>query len=372
LPSEYFYNPITSNDFDGDGITDDLDDDVDNDGKPDVLTDDPLTPEVEESDDYIYTVGFGKAAFFTGTYGNAGDEAPANTVQSGDQYTFPADSARFGGWANDNNSFYPMRFVDDAFDDTGSVDNHFPEFGCIYGLCYSNGEATGPGAPRVAFCASAPLPSENEEDTGDIEVTFKFENDPYPINSKQLLTDAVAVPRDGVKRPYLAFLTDNTNIAVYPFLFSDGFNAPPEFPRAGVVEGVDFDHPDLDLEVKNPPTAINLNSPFTSLQMYISERDVAVTIGKVIGNWSDGVDLSLFSRELNTSVADLEASNYCADFPVADTDGDGIKDSRDLYPNDISRASDNDLDGDEIDDLLDTDIDGDGLINKEDSTPYGI
>ncbi|MDA8944059.1 cadherin repeat domain-containing protein, partial [Porticoccaceae bacterium] len=371
LPSEYFYNPITSNDFDGDGITDDLDDDVDNDGKPDVLTDDPLTAEVEESDDYIYTVGFGKAAFFTGTYGNAGDEAPANTVQSGDQYTFPADSARFGGWANDNNSFYPMRFVDDAFVDTESVDNHFPEYGCIYGLCYLNGAATGPGAPRVAFCASAPLPSENEEDTGDIEVTFKFENDPYPINSKQLLTDAVAVPRDGVKRPYLAFLTDNTNIAVRPFTFSDGFNAPAEFPRTGVVGGVNFDAFDLDPEVKNPPTAINLNSPFTSLQMYISERDVAVTIGKVIGNWSDGVDLSLFSRELNTSVADLEASNYCADFPVADTDGDGIKDSRDLYPNDISRASDNDLDGDEIDDLLDTDIDGDGWINKDDSSPYG-
>ncbi|MDA8944510.1 hypothetical protein N9I32_04030 [Porticoccaceae bacterium] len=333
------------NDFDGDGISDDLDDDVDNDGKPDVLTDDPNTPEVEQNDDYIYSVGFGKAAFFTGTYGNAGAEAPADTVQFGDQYTFPADSARFGGWSNDNDSFYPMQFAQDGFVEFRGVKYYF------------NGEYTGPGERRIAFCASAPVP-EDETDTGDVTVTFKLENDPYPINSIQVLTDPVNIPRDGIKRPYMAFLTDDKNYAVFPFTFSDGFTAPAEFPKA--------EYPDL-----YSPNYVNLASSFTSLQMYIDKRDVTVTLGKVIGNWSNGEDLSLFSRELNTSVADLEASGYCDDFPDLDTDGDGIKDNRDLYPNDNTRASDIDLDADGIDDLLDGDIDGDGVINEDDTSPYG-
>jgi hypothetical protein len=201
------------------------------------------------------------------------------------------------------------------------------------------------------------LPSENEQDTGDIDVTFKFENNPWPSNSQQVLADAVAIPRDGVIRPYMAFLTDNKNIAIYPFTHSDGTVTPAEFPN--------YAYPDL-----HSPNTVNLDSPFTSLQMYLSKRDVAVTIGKVIGNWSNGVDLSLFSRELNTSVADLEASGYCNDFPDLDTDGDGIKDNRDLYPNDETKASNIDLDNDGIDDLLDPDIDGDEILNLYDIYPY--
>jgi hypothetical protein len=105
--------------------------------------------------------------------------------------------------------------------------------------------------------------------------------------------------------------------------------------------------------------------------MYLSKRDVAVTIGKIWGNWDDGADQSFFGKRINQDAADLEASNYCDDFPIADIDGDGIKDNRDLYPNDNTRASDIDLDADGTDDLLDGDIDGDGIINEEDSTPYG-
>jgi hypothetical protein len=356
LPSQYFDFPITANDFDGDGITDDVDPDMDNDGTPNEQDDDPETDRIETDDDYNYTLTSGKAAVFTGTYGNAGDAAPANTVQNGDQYTFPANAAYFGGWSNDNAGVNPMRFANDQSVLVPGF--HAPEFGCLNGLCYTNGEATGPGAPRVAFCASAPLPSENEQDTGDIDVTFKFENNPYPRNSQQVLTDAVAVPRDGVIRPYMAFLTDAKNIAVYPFAHSDGTETPAEFPKA--------EYPDL-----YSPNNVNLASSFTSLQMYLSKRDVAVTIGKVIGNWYNGTDLTLFSRGLNTSVADLEASGYCNDFPDLDTDGDGIKDNRDLYPYDPDRAGFSDLDADGIDDLLDGDIDGDGVINEEDSTPYG-
>jgi hypothetical protein len=330
LPSQYFDYPITASDFDGDGITDDVDPDIDNDGTPNEQDDDPLTDTIEADDVYNYTLISGKAAVFTGTYGNMGTAAPADTMQFGDQYIFPADSAFFGGWSNDNKNLYPIRFG--------------PNF------------AFGP--KRLAFCASAPLPSENEQDTGDIDVTFKFENNPWPSNSQQVLTDPVNIPRDGVIRPYMAFLTDTKNIAIYPFTHSDGTVTPAEFPN--------YAYPDLLSQAY-----VDLARNFTSLHMYIDKRDVAVTIGKVIGNWDNGVDQSFFSKSSNLDAADLEASNYCADFPDPDSDGDGIKDNRDLYPYDPDRAGFSDLDADGIDDLLDGDIDGDGFINKNDLTPYG-
>jgi hypothetical protein len=336
LPSQYFANPITANDFDGDGINDDVDPDIDNDGTPNEQEDDPETATIEADDVYNYTLTSGKAAVFTGTYGNAGETAPADTVQYGDQYTFPADSAHFGGWSNDNVGLNPLKF--------GS---RTPPF-----------VPTGPGPARIAFCASAPVLAEGETDTGDVSITFKFENNAYPRNSLQVLTDAVAVPRDGVKRAYMAFLTDNKNIAVYPFTHSDGTVTPAEFPKDA--------YPDLE-----SPNIVDLTREFTSLQMYVSKRDVAVTIGKIWGNWDNGADQSFFGKRINLDADDLEASNYCDDFPDPDTDGDGIKDNRDLYPNDNTRASDIDLDADGTDDLLDGDIDGDGIINEEDSTPYG-
>lgn len=52
-----------------------------------------------------------------------------------------------------------------------------------------------------------------------------------------------------------------------------------------------------------------------------------------------------------------------------DSDGDGVLDKDDLYPNDPNRASGNDLDGDGIDDEFDNDIDGDGYANSNDDFP---
>jgi hypothetical protein len=326
-PSEYFENAITLTDFDGDGIDDDVDTDIDNDGLR--QEDDPATEVVEELDTYNYDVGFSGAAFFRGTYGG--------TRQSGDLYTFASEGLHYGGWSNDNTSLNPLKFG-----------NRTPPFFTI-----------GPGPARIAFCASAPVPAQGETDTGDVSVTFKFENNPYPRNSQQVLTDAVAVPRDGVKRPYMAFLTDSKNIAVYPFTHSDGTVTAAEFPKNA--------YPNLA-----SPNNVDLTREFTSLQMYIDKRDVAVTIGKIMGNWDNGTDQLFFSKNSNLNATDLEASNYCGDFPVADTDGDGVKDSRDQYPDDATRASNNDLDDDDTDDLLDTDIDDDGILNEDDEKPYEI
>jgi hypothetical protein len=311
LPSQYFDFPITDNDFDGDGIPDDVDQDIDNDGILNLQEDDPLTPEVENDDDYNYTLTSGMAAVFTGTFGAEGDGI--NTLQSGDVYTFPTESAYYGGWSNDNASLYPLSFG-----------NRTPPF-----------VPTGPGPARIAFCASAPLPSENEQHTGDIDVTFKFENNPWPFNSQQVLAGPVNIPRDGVIRPYMVYLPDNTNITE----ISDGSN-------------------------------VDLSGQFNGLMMFINQRDVAVTIGKIWGNWDNGVDQSFFSKTTNVDAYDLLASNYCVDFPVPDSDGDRIKDNRDLYPNDDTKASNIDLDNDGIDDLLDPDIDGDEILNLYDIYPY--
>jgi hypothetical protein len=112
LPSQYFNGEgITADDFDGDGINDDVDPDIDNDGTPNEQEDDPETDDIETGDDYNYSLTSGKTAVFTGTYGNMGAAAPADTVQNGDQYTFPANSAHFGGWSNDNGGLNPLQFA---------------------------------------------------------------------------------------------------------------------------------------------------------------------------------------------------------------------------------------------------------------------
>jgi hypothetical protein len=294
-PSQYFPNAISEFDFDGDGIADDADDDIDNDG---VLND---------VDAYDYSIGnyaqVSIAALFRGTYG--GEASGVNTSQSGDNFKFPTGSAEYGGWSNDNESFYPMAFMP-----------------------FVNGDN------RIAFCASSQSPA---------TVTFKVENLPHPVNSIQVLTESQAIPGDGVVRPYMVDLT-STNIAA------------------------------------TPPASINAGFPqtYTSLQMYVAERDIEVTVGKVRGNWDFKVPAGggmpaandLLTGTKNISAEDLEASGYCDDFPNPDSDGDGIKDNLDLYPNDATKAGNYDFDEDGIDDQLDPDIDNDGIPNEWDANDY--
>ena len=161
-PSQYFSNLISADDFDGDGIPDDTDTDKDNDGVSD------------DQDDYDYTSGFyaqdSIAAVFTGTYG--GENGGSNTSQHGDEFTFPNDAAEYGGWSNDNDSFYPMAF---------------------------NSFLNGPS--RIAFCAKSPEAAAT--------VSFKLENAPFPGNSIQVPTDTQVIPADDVIRPYIVTLTNN-------------------------------------------------------------------------------------------------------------------------------------------------------------------
>jgi hypothetical protein len=352
LPSQYFDNPITANDFDGDGITDDVDDDIDNDGIPNEQDDDISTDEIEADDPYNYSLISGITATFRGTYGGAGEAlGSANTAQSGDQFTFPSDAGFVGGWSNDNQAFLPIKFP------------NFRQY----------------GRPRIAFCASAPA-----ADGDAIKINFKVENFAWPKNFLQALTEDLYVPRDGVMRPYLAtFPSPTPNMAVESVIYPAGIKVLNAAGNVIVSDGTSatavppatFDTYYEDIPSIIPST-VNLGGFFSSLQMYIDKRDVAVTVGKVRGNWNDMDSVDFWGKrpaplKYQTS-AELDADDYCGNFPDPDGDGDGIKDNRDLYPDDNTRASDVDLDNDEIDDLLDSDIDGDGIINEDDSTPYGI
>ncbi|MDA8789261.1 hypothetical protein N9M94_00840 [bacterium] len=351
LPSQYFDNPITANDFDGDGITDDVDDDIDNDGTPNEQDDDISTDEIEADDPYNYSLISGITATFRGTYGGAGEAlGSANTAQSGDQFTFPSDAGFVGGWSNDNQAFLPIKFP------------NFRQY----------------GRPRIAFCASAPA-----ADGDAIKINFKVENFSWPKNFLQALTEDLYVPRDGVMRPYLAtFPSPTPNMAVESVIYPAGIKVLNAAGNVIVSDGTSatavppatFDTYYEDIPSIIPST-VNLGGFFSSLQMYIDKRDVAVTVGKVRGNWNDMDSVDFWGKrpalKYQTS-AELDADDYCGNFPDPDRDGDGIKDNRDLYPDDNTRASDVDLDNDEIDDLLDSDIDGDGIINEDDSTPYGI
>ena len=57
----------------------------------------------------------------------------------------------------------------------------------------------------------------------------------------------------------------------------------------------------------------------------------------------------------------------CTDGPSTDTDGDGVPDRRDAFPDDFSEVAD--TDGDGVGDRADEDADDDGVLDEEDRAP---
>lgn len=157
--------------------------------------------------------GVNTAGLFTGVYG--GENGGVNTLQSGDVYTFPTDTASYGGFANNNSDLYPITF---------------------------NGFLN--GSPKIIFCASADSVA---------NVFFQLENNPYPANGTIKESTHIEISGDGVMNAYIA--------------------------------------------------PINLNGPvqnWNSFLMFIEERDLPVTIGKVKANWN-GNNLP-------------DSNGYCDDF----------------------------------------------------------
>jgi hypothetical protein len=129
-------------------------------------SDEPTVPEECEASPLpsIYPEnGINAAAMFNGTFGD--EEGGLATIQDFDTYEFPTGSASYGGWANGNETLYPIN--------------------------YSGGGFFAP--KKIYFCASA-------EETAT--VYFRFENFPYPANSQIVNTAEVSLIADGVMRAY--------------------------------------------------------------------------------------------------------------------------------------------------------------------------
>lgn len=111
----------------------------------------------------VYPVdGVNTAAMFNGTFGD--EEGGAATIQINDTYEFPSDSAAYGGWANGNNTLYPIEFTGGFF-----------------------------AQKKIYFCAST---------TEDATVYFRFENQPYPANVEIYNTAEVSLIADGNMHAY--------------------------------------------------------------------------------------------------------------------------------------------------------------------------
>jgi hypothetical protein len=163
----------------------------------------------------------------------------------------------------------------------------FPTGSASYGG-WSNGnqtlypiEYTGGGffaQKKIYFCAST---------TEAATVYFRFENEVYPANSQIIDTASEVLTADGVMGAYA-----------------------------------------LDVPVTY---AVN------SLVFYIVERDTAITMGKVMGNWN-----GLPTQNITTDTDNDGVVDYCDDFPNltpewVDTDGDGASDDADDFPEDASQ-----------------------------------
>ncbi|MDA7826373.1 hypothetical protein N9I73_02525 [Porticoccaceae bacterium] len=144
--------------------------------------------------------GVNTAGLFTGVFG--GEGGGINTLQVGDVFTFPAGSASYGGFANDNLDLYPITF-----------------------------DVASNGSPQFTFCASS---------NSVANVFFRLENRPYPANNPFKDSEHIEISGDGVMNAYTAPIN-----------------------LGGFVE-----------------------RDWRSFLMYVEERDLPVTIGKIKGNWN--------------------------------------------------------------------------------------
>jgi hypothetical protein len=142
----------------------------------------------------------------------------------------------------------------------------------------------------IYFCASSEPADPNDQLANQAETVslyFKLENQPFPNNTVEIITPDVSIDRDGVMRAYRTEFSSN--------LVSNSF------------------------------------------LMFMRERDIEVTFGKVKGTWNGQP-----AQDITT---------YCEDFPNTtpswiDSDIDGVSDDYDAFPNDASEWANTDEDDD--------------------------
>ena len=154
----------------------------------------------------------------------------------------------------------------------------------------------------------------------------------------------------------------NSNTAIYPFVFEYGgrIQFTASVPGGGSAD-VRFrferlPHPEVDPSYNTEAVTVSgdvatrytIDVPsqgsntFRSLILYLNTRDVAVAITDIL-------------------VRPARAPEQ------ADTDGDGVADSEDAFPNDPNESLD--TDGDGVGNNEDTDDDNDGVLDGDDYAP---
>jgi 1,4-alpha-glucan branching enzyme len=382
------FGECLSIDTDGDGISDAIDTDDDNDGVEDVNDWDPLDANFSSKD--------WEVAAFQESFG--GVTLTGSAVDGdGPMYTFPASTAdavveSWAGFANLHTQVYPLFFT---------------------------------SAGSVTFNASVPS-------GGSVDVRFRFEKNPHPDVNPSYNTEAVTVtgadvasytipvPSQGANqfKSFLMYLDDRdvgviiTDVVVDSDPESGGYD-----PTAGVVTfSVDMSGVDLGGNTPNVVgdfngycggqcapmadpdgdgvwtlditlAAINVGNSYLfalgdtqeTLTNNNGDRVHCATVTPDGPILEDGSQNELVNRTLQfegDTVLETVPFNGCAGAAPVDSDGDGVADDADAFPNDATETADTDSDGtgDNADafpnDASETaDTDGDGVGDNADYAP---
>ena len=359
-------DPAASLDTDGDGMPDDwntgateqqiadssltVDDDDDNDGIPDVSDPEPQYPH------YFY----GTSTYFSEPFGGA-------VVKDNGELLVPASAEAFAGFANSDTYHYPMLFtwggriyLDASVPSGGSADLRFR----LERLPYdeSDPSATEPsyetetitvsGAGRRTYLIDIPpLGDTTFEslilyiDTRDIAVDVGypyFEAAEEPIFAK--LDGAFAgFIAEGDYFEFPAEAEDyagvaNTNLAFYPIYLPGGgsLSFMAEVPNEG---------PDTTLYFRFENAPYPDNTPyFDSESIVVSGGPSRYTIALPAKGWDESYNsflMYLLERDQGVKVWDVSID---VQYDI-DSDGDGVFDDYDAFPDDPAASVDSDYDG---------------------------
>jgi hypothetical protein len=241
--------------------------------------------------------GFNSAAYF-GAFGSDGGNTP--TIQDGDTYEFPGESADWAGWSNRNKTLYPIAFPGFRSD------------------------------KYIYFCASSEPADPNDQLANQAEtvsVYFKLENQPFPNNTVDIITPDVSIDRDGVMRAYRTeFATNQVSNSFLMFMDEPDRDIEVTF---GKVKGTWNGQPEQDwtTDSNNDGTPDYCDDFPNSTPGWIdsdvdgasddydafpnNENEWVDSYGGGVGNNEDGCSSSAYS---------------------IDTDGDGVCDDEDYDP----------------------------------------
>jgi hypothetical protein len=131
------------------------------------------------------------------------------------------------------------------------------------------------------------------------------------------------------------FCASTTETATVKFRFEDKpWTNENQFPVTWTTASIELT---ADVEMGAYSLPVNTSFDTTSLIFLIEERDTPIIMGKVMGTWN-----GLPTQDITTDSDGDGVVDYCEDFPNdtpdwVDTDGDGASDEVDAFPGDATQ-----------------------------------